>query len=609
MCGIGAILFAGDPPDRLADRLRRMHERLRPRGPDGSGEYRDACAALVHTRLALIDPAGGAQPMRDPDGRFVLVFNGEITNYRELRRLLAPEYRFTTASDTETLLAAYARWGAAWVARVTGLCAFGVGARSARRACAARDALGVKPLVFARRGRELVLASEAKAIVAQAVGRPVADRLAVAELVVVPSLSGVRHSMFQGIEHLGAGEWLAATEHGLERGRWFRYRVGRSDGGGGAPGRDALAADLGAALEAGVERTMRADVPVGAFLSGGLDSTALACLAVRGSQAPLRAFTIRFPDHESMPFDPSSIVISDDAPYVEALARDLPIDLERVVIPRSGIAADLERIAAHNDRIPAWEQELAQHHLARAASANRKVVLVGDAADETHFGYFFLLSADVTAGPLAFMRRFGADLRAGCLSRDILDDVRPLERLAGEYRDLCRDAGFDVEKAWGDPPAPGAAEERMRATTHLVVTQWLGRLLHNGDVHTMAHGVEARVPFADRAVLDVAQRVPPAWGFRDGVEKAVLRAAARPFIPAAIHARRKSALPRDPRLGSLYAAELERVVVEDERELAPFLDVPRVRALCRAREPSDVERAALFNLLALALWRRHHGVA
>ncbi len=599
MCGVGAILFCAGGPDEARARSARMRDALAHRGPDGAGTYAEERAVLVHTRLALVDAARGAQPMRDPSGRFVLSYNGELYNDAELRAELAPRYPFRTASDAETLLAAYAIWGEACLERLDGMFAFVIWDRAAGTAFAARDPLGVKPLVYCRRaGGEVLIASETRALSAALQDRPAVHRRAVCEYLVVPSLSGVRRSMLEGVEHLGAGEKLHADASGLRRSRWAAFRIAADDDERRFGGEREAALALRRALESSVPRTLRADVPVGVFLSGGVDSTALAALAARES-APLRAFTIRFEDPEGIAYPPASIVTSDDAPFVEEVARELPLELERVVVPRGDLADDLARVAAANDRVPAWEQEISQHRLARAASGRRKAVLVGDAADETHFGYFFLLRPEVHHGPRGLMDRFGAGARAACLSRDLREAERPLATLEAEYRALAEEAGYGY----------GTPSERIRAMTHLVVTLWLGRLLHNGDVHTMAHGVEARVPFAAREVLAAAERVPPSLGFAGGVEKRVLREAARPFLPDSIYRRKKSALPRDPRGAGVYRRELAWLLEDQAAFARDVLDRSAIDRLLARESADEAERMLLFNLVMLLAWHRHHVAA
>ncbi len=239
-------------------------------------------------------------------------------------------------------------------------------------------------------------------------------------------------------------------------------------------------------------------------------------------------------------------MISDDAPFAALASEGLGVAMEIVPVPRAGMSEGLARIAAIDDALPAWEQEIAQHHLARAASRHVKAVLVRDAADETHYGYHFLLDEEATRAPEAILRRLGIVP----VRRDRFPD--PVARLDAHYRSL-------VERAGG---RRGTKRERQMATTLLIIQRWLPRLLHNGDIHTMAFGLEARVPFAGIDLLDVALRVPPELGLRGGVEKWALREAARGLVPEEVRLRRKSALPKDQGVGEIWRAEARRAIEE-----------------------------------------------
>lgn len=571
MCGIGGIVRYRPGDD--VERLGRMQRALRHRGPDDEGTWTSRHASLVHTRLALVDREGGAQPMARE--RYVLVYNGEVYNAAELRRELAEHWAFRTRSDAEVVLAAYARWGRDCPAHLNGMFAFFVWDTVDESGFAARDLLGVKPFVYAHTGGELVFASEAKAVLAAQAGPPRARREAVLEYLVVPCFSGVETPMFEGLSYLPPGHALRVGRGGVSIERWGEHVLhGATD--------DVTPEELRATLARAVQRTLIADAPVGVFASGGLDSTAIAACAGRS----LPAWTVQFADHDRYDYARSRIVISDDAPFVALAARELGLAPEVVTVDRAGIAADLEAIAIHDDALPAWEQEIAQHHLARVAARTCKAVLVGDAADETHYGYHFLLDAEATRDPRGVIERFAAP----GLWPDAVD------HFAAKYRALAEAAGHD----WRTPAA------RVLATTWLILHRWLPRLLHNGDIHGMAHGLEARVPFADRELLALARRLGPARALASGVEKAALRAALVGVIPEAIRVRRKSALPKDQGVEALYQREAARALSDG------VLDgvVDRAAILARCERPLDErERALLFRVICLAHWTRAYGVA
>jgi asparagine synthase (glutamine-hydrolysing) len=333
---------------------------------------------------------------------------------------------------------------------------------------------------------------------------------------------------------------------------------------------------------------------VAVFLSGGLDSTLVAAVAARHAPEPPRALTITFDGQADYDYARSRVVISDDTPFARLAAERLGLPHAWVHAPTSSIEHALPELARIDDAVPAWEQQLAQHHLAHAAARHDRAVLVGDAADETHYGYHFLLDEHANRSPLALLRRFPS----APLHPDWGPDVQA--RIATGLAELqaAHGHGDDTLRA------------RVLATTWLVLRRWLPRLLHNGDVHTMAASVEARVPFADTELVELALRVDPRRAMRDGEDKALLREAAWGLVPEEIRARRKSALPKDQRAAGVYQAIVRRCLDQEPSLLASLCDVAGLRALIEPSRPLDEgERAILFRVAALAHWQRAYDVA
>jgi asparagine synthase (glutamine-hydrolysing) len=617
MCGIAGVLFLDDdrrprrrqpPPAYLAT----LQQRLAHRGPDGAGVFVDDGVGLVHTRLAINDAHGGRQPLSTPDGRFTLVVNGEVYGHRRHRlRLQAAGAQFSSASDAEVLLWTLSLHGVDGLDDLEGEFAFCFWDGLARQAILGRDLLGVKPLVWHRRGPTVWFASEAQALAAVLPAVAV-DFDVVADTVLCPPLSGSDRLPFVGLECLPAGAVALADGRGPPRiVRQARHRLG----GGTLTSPSPLA--LREALQVAVDDRLDADVPVGAFLSGGVDSTSIVAMALTGATGPLPCFTIRFDAHDDANDDdggrgrvpgntPGSIVVGDDAPFVEELARTWPLALTRVKASRRALLDELEPLWASQDRVAAWEQELSQRFLARAAARTVKAVLVGDAADETHFGYAFAFAPDVVGHPADFMNRFGARRRQRLL----------LPGLQRRFDAVVNDA-LGVAEDDGTPFGPGLDRGRM-ATSTVILRRWLPRLLHNGDLHTMAFGLEARVPFADRRVLNVASRIGLADGWSDNVddtdpvpEKRVLRRAVADLVPDTIRRRRKSALPRDDGLGDAYQARLAAALLGDDTRarLARVFDIDAISDLANpaVTHIDDEVRAVLFSVLSVDGFLRHHG--
>jgi asparagine synthase (glutamine-hydrolysing) len=597
MCGLAGIIDFTQPSAAHSARVARMRALLRHRGPDGEGEHTGEHVSLAHTRLAILDVEGGAQPMASPDGRWVIVYNGELANADALRGML--DWSFRTRSDTEVVLAAYARWGASCAVRLSGMFAFFVWDTVLKRGFGARDRLGVKPLVFAREHGAFVFASEAHAIVRTARTSPHANVAGVLEVLVAPCFSGVAHSMFDGVVPLPPAHLLFVDREGSRIEPYWdwpcdakRTRTIHDDP-------DTVVAALREEVPAAIRRALVADVGIGLFSSGGLDSTYIAGVMAEHARArgllPVSAFTVTFDDQAAFDYTRSAITGSDDTPFARDVAAAFGLDPQLVHVSRDEIARDLRAVAMANDALPAWEQEIAQHRLARAAARSLKAVVVGDAADETHYGYHFLLDEAALRGPGVVLERLGSvPIRADIAQHPVRDAAHQLESL--------------VEAAGGSFHHDHDA--RVQAMTYLIVKRWLPRLLHNGDIHTMRASLEARVPFADAKLVDLASGVAPTVALRHGVEKWALREAARSAVPERVRVRRKSALPKDLGVEVVFRAEAVKVLRDPPALLDALVDTSAVRAIATRPTPlTEAERAILFRVVTLAHWSRYHEVS
>lgn len=593
MCGIGGILFSADTTPVLQKKIDTISQAQRHRGPDDERTLVLGQHALCHQRLSLLDAAGGAQPFTDTTGRYHIVYNGEIYNHATLREVLRPHYDFQTRCDTEVVLAAYMVWGEACLERFNGMFSFLIWDQQKQQAFAARDPLGVKPFAYLVQQGSLYFASEVKALLRVLDRAPLPDTGRLAEFIIAPSLSGNgANTIFKDIQYLEPGTALYFSQDGLGLKTWYQFNWQTTN-----KDEYTLISEMDDALQQSVRQSMQADVPVGAFLSGGLDSSLLATMAARHSGQAMEAFTIAFENHDQINFDPGTIVNSDDLPFAKQVARQIKARFHQVTIQHPSLANSLRELALINERIPVWEQEFSQHHLARAASRHVKAVLVGDAADETNYGYYFLLNGQVNRSPLGLMNLFGAEKRATFLSPALRRELEPLQLLDAEYRQLVSKAGVQ----FGRNP-----EEDILAMSILVNRRWLGRLLHNGDIHTMHFGLEARVPFANRNILYAVSQVGSEMGFKMGVEKYMLRQVALRHMPAALALRKKSSLPRDPRLGVAYQGILQQLLQGKNDFVDTYLDRKALDTLSRQATVPETDRLLLFNMISLIQWASHY---
>ncbi len=594
MCGIAGIVDFDKPPQANATAIQAMRNALLHRGPDGNGIHFTNQAALAHTRLALLDVDGGSQPLVSSDGRYTIVYNGEIYNDEELKKELSSAWAFRTKCDTEVVLASFVNWGKDCLTRLNGMFAFFIWDNQTKTGFAARDRLGIKPFVYATNREQFIFASEAKAILRVLPSAPRAHLPSLLEYLTAPFFSGVEHSMFEEIKVLGAGCALSVSATGVHKWSWWDYNAIEFSKDS-ACDADRAAGELSNLLDRAVSRSVRTDMPLGIFFSGGLDSTLIASLAKRHLGSQMNAYTIAFEDQDGFNYDGTGIVTTNDTQYAIDAAGELGLTLNMVPVSHSDVEAALPLIAMHNDMLPAWEQEIAQHFLARAACQSSKAVLVGDAADETHFGYHFLLDPQATLTPANIIRRFAA--LPVPINREVLED--PLSHFEQKYMQLAVEAGY----SWETQP------KRTRATTYLIVKRWLARLLHNGDIHSMHSSLESRVPFGDTELIEFTRRLSPSLCYQRGVEKWLLRKAATGIIPHSVRTRKKSALPKDQAMQSSYQRQARQLLLEDASNLRSIANIDAILKVCDSQRKLDENEASLlFRTICLVHWLRQYGV-
>ncbi len=557
MCGIVGIVGLNplEPVDEA--RLKRMRDVLRHRGPDGEGLWVEGPVGLGHRRLAIVDVEGGAQPMSNEDGNVWIVLNGEIYNHAALRPWLeARGHRYRTRSDTETIVHLYEEEGARCVERLQGMFAFALWDRARRRLLLARDRLGIKPLYYAWTDRELIFASEIKAILAGGTVPPVFNTAILPEFLANRFVAG-GETFFRGVAKLLPGRtlsWSPAT--GSQERRYWRLNAD-SDGSDAALAEHA--SEVRVRLETAVRSHLMSDVPLGLFLSGGIDSSGLAALMAPMVRGPIHTFAVGLtrPD-------------CNELAYARLAAQAVGAEHREVLVSGGEFFTALPRLVWHEDEPIAFPSSVLLYFVSRLAREHVKVVLTGEGADELFLGYNRYrvtawndrlgrpyralvpaglrraLRGRIVAAPWRLRRyaeRTFLALAPGpralfCENFAVFPTALQQRLLADPSLLAVRDPYGEALRSYGE--AGGGPLERM---SYADLHTYLVELLMKQDQMSMAASIESRVPFLDHVFVEHAAAIPVRCKVRGWRTKAVLRAALRDRVPEAILTRRKMGFP------------------------------------------------------------------
>jgi asparagine synthase (glutamine-hydrolysing) len=627
MCGIAGVLYAD--PSRPVEKavLRAMGRSIAHRGPDAEGFLEEPGVGLVHRRLSIIDLSGGDQPIGNEDGSVQVVFNGEIYNFQELRAgLEARGHRFRTRSDTEVLVHLYEEEGEDLVGRLRGMFAFALWDRPRRRLLLARDRLGIKPLYLYRDAEKFLFGSELKAILAHPGVAGAVDPAALEDYLTFGMVLGER-SIFRNLERLRPAHTLLVEAGRFDRAPrcYWRLRL--------EPDPRPTAEEWQEAIQAKLAETARlhliADVPVGAFLSGGLDSSAVVASCAGRVQGPLQTFSIGFREEAFS-----------ELPYAREVARQFDTrHVEEVVTPDA--VSLLDELTHYYDEPFADSSAIPTFLVSRLASRSVKVVLSGDGGDEAFGGY----------------TRYAHDLREAAV-RDYLpawfrrSALAPLARLWPKADWLPRplraktaltNLSLDPGAAYANtlavcrPPlrrrllAPdvvaglnGHAPERLVRAPYETAAPGdpLGGMIA-ADVETllpddylvkvdrasMAHGLEVRPPLLDHEFLELTAGIPSALKVRQGETKWIFKQTCRRLLPESVIWRRKQGfeMPTDAWLRGPLRAVFEAAVLEPQARVQGLLDQAVVRKLYRTHLRGTGQHGrVLWALLVLARWAERY---
>jgi asparagine synthase (glutamine-hydrolysing) len=538
VCGIAAeIRFDGAPADVAA--VMRMTEALRPRGPDGEGLWSLGNRALGHRRLKIIDLSDrAAQPLSDHELGLTIAFNGCIYNYRELRSQLAAEgYSFTTSSDTEALLKAYHHWGEGFVERLMGMFAFVLCEHDSGRTLLGRDRLGIKPLYLTERlGHVLRAASTLPALLAGGGVDTTLDPVALHHYLSWHAVVPAPRTILRGVSKLPPATLLCVESDGRRSERRYWEPRFERDAPGASPEEWAL--QVREALRAAVRRRMVADVPVGVLLSGGLDSSLIVGLSAEEGQRDLKTFSIGFPS--------SATQDGDEFEFSDLVAERFSTDHHRLSVTESAISEALPAAVEAMSEPMVSHDAIAFYLLSEQVARSIKVVQSGQGADEVFAGYHWYppLSDSSATDQLDVYERVFFDRTHGEMAELVAPGLHVDGAVSREF----------VAEHFAREGADSPLDRALRLDQLVMLVEDPVKRVDN---MTMAHGLEARTPFLDHELVELAARCPSELKLADG-GKGVLRAAARGVVPDAIVDRPKGYFPVPP-LVELQGRVLELV--------------------------------------------------
>ena len=592
MCGIAGIYGVSDKP-----LLKRMCDVIEHRGPDDSGYYVDDAVSIGMRRLSIIDLAGGKQPIFNEDGSIVVVFNGEIYNFRELRYDLEQKgHRFTTDSDTEVIVHAYEEYGHDCLDRFNGMFAIALWDMNRRELFLARDRVGIKPLYYAVIDGVLVFGSEIKSILQYEIKREV-DVRALVDYFTLRYVPAPR-TMFKGIRKLEPGCYMLVNDDGMKQKKYWSLEFGSIHG-----DEEYFKKNILKMLKDSVKRRLIADVPLGVFLSGGVDSSIITAMASEFSSEPVKTFAVGFhgAKYDETPY------ARDVAEYFGTDHTEEWVDLENADI--------LPELMYHADEPLADPAMLPTYLISKVARKKVKVILSGEGGDEAFAGYdhysselgvynvlkhfpdllkksVFRLGGGVNAGDLKkYLLYFGSrtthensyyyrlKLRDnGCLNDEIL-------RTGSDGNDI-----FSLFHSDGD---------YLKCMSRFDISYWLpDDLLMKADKMTMATSLEARVPFLDHNLLQLAYNVPSAMNLK----KRLLKMSVKDILPNDVMRRKKHGF-NVPVKEWFKSDTLDTYLSDEKIKNTPYLDMSNIREIWnRHRKGNGDYGILLWKCLCYVTW-------
>jgi asparagine synthase (glutamine-hydrolysing) len=626
MCGICGVFYTDRAHRVERQTLADMSQQIVHRGPDDDGFFVEGNVGLAMRRLSIIDIKTGHQPISNEDNDVWIVYNGELYNYQELRKELeARGHRYRTHSDTETIVHLYEEHGRACVQRLRGMYAFAIWDRRKRRLFIARDRLGIKPLYYRFDGKTLLFGSEIKAILAHAGVTPEFNRSTLAEYLAFGYIPE-RETMYADIKKLLPGHTMEIAEGGEpEISQYWDLQVQADDDV--VRPRQYYVDRYRELLEGCVSSHLMSDVPLGVFLSGGLDSSAVAALTTKIRREPIETFAVGYGEESFS-----------ELPFARTVAQHIGSKHHEVRLSREDFFHSLPHLIWHEDEPIVWPSSVSLYFVARLARERVTVVLTGEGSDETLAGYtrypWTLLNSRLdgvyrAAVPRIVRKWIRGALQSGALSKDM---HRKLEHtflvrggeswtsfyfdnfysafsaadqeslLTPEARNGAGDAYAGSMNCW-----TASAGDLLHRMLYTDIKTYLVELLMKQDQMSMAASVESRVPFLDHELVEFTASIPAKYDTDGLTGKSILKAAVEDLLPREIVYRRKMGFPTPWAcwLGGEQLDQLERMLLEPRTTDRNYFRPEVVKTLFAEHRAGARDHGnRIWRLLNLEIWER-----
>lgn len=587
MCGICGIYNYNK--ERYIDEklIMQMEDAIAHRGPDGRGRYVNEFIGLGHVRLSIIDLAGGSQPISNENKTMWIIFNGEIYNYKAIRKdLRLKGHQFSTDSDTEVIIHAYEEYGTDCVHQLNGMFAFAIWDSRQDTLFLARDRIGIKPLYYAMVDGNFIFGSEIKAILKH----PLMD--AKVELKAIPEylFSTVLlddHTMFKDIKTLQAGHTLLVKNKHVFVNNYWDLVLGDDE----EKAFEVYQDDSYKLLHRSIQERLMSDVPLGTLLSGGLDSSLVSAITANSLSHKLRTFSMEFVKNNEMKSRNS------DTYYASIVAEQFKTHHQEYALETDAYHRQLEHVIWHVEK-PVELTAPSLYLLFKQLKKDVSVVLSGEGADEIFGGYFFFLKHK--GKPSEFPWAPYYQQVSSLLKPEINQKTHYQERIETTINDMYK---------------RHQTHDDMNKQLYLFIKLYLVEMLERQDKTSMAWGVESRVPFLDHRLVEYVVNMPSRYKIHNGIEKYILKEASRRILPQEVIDRKKKPcpFPIDPMTLHRNKNKAKELIASGNSKIAQYFDKTKVNHLLDRKEQyKNIDSLAIFrtsfSLISLEKWHRAFGV-